>query len=505
MESIILGSQQKALAQMAGLNPRKYLHILQEGAPPRWTFDLFLTPYSSAGFVASPQLGNKFVKVGNTFQVAYSTILKNGIQLPLLWQFNVPSSAGGTRPMDPLLDNLLQMRGIEVKIPDHGAAQSLQFSPLGALHSLTALSADASNAPIPAINLSLSQYQFKSMAAKSSVTIPNGGNMISTLLTPFIRNNTVDFENKRKLASLSLDTAIEILDNSLIKQNSNSQILSNSTKAAKDLLSTGFGNLTTVWNDLYNKYKDLVMRSLDPNQTLVGINDKTITPDGTELFQINFSIIKNPDLRSLITTSTTITYLAEHFAVAEYVLINNLSDSISIGPGWLEGLNLNNGLTNLGSDEHGTSGTASLMLNSFTNIAYAACLLELIDQLKAKSIFNETVIVMGGEFGRSARKDAKGSDHGYMGSSSSIYSGALTGPMILGNIYNNRSQDPGDGGTWGLGAPVKELSRALNLSDWTSTLAFLLRVPSPVTAGNSILSMDKEGMITSLIEKAIQV
>jgi hypothetical protein len=207
----------------------------------------------------------------------------------------------------------------------------------------------------------------------------------------------------------------------------------------------------------------------------------------------------------MVTASITLNLLAVNFAVALYVLLNNLSDSISIGPGSINGLSINGGLASLGTDEHTTSGTISLMLNSYMNLAYAACLLELIDQLKAKSLFTETVIVMGGEFGRSARADATGSDHGYLGSSCCIYSGALNGPLVLGNVYNTKKQDSSDSGTWGNGAPVTELGRPLNLSDWSSTLAYLLRVPSPVTSATSLILADSTGNYIAAVEKARQV
>lgn len=505
IESIVLGAHQKAMAQSSGLKPRKYLHILQEGAPPRWNFDLFLTPYSSAGFVANAQLGTTYVKSGSSTSLAYTTTVKKNINVPLLWQFNVPAANGGTRSMDPLLDNLLQLRGIEVGNPDHGAAQQLQFVPLGAAQSMSALAADISSAPIPGINLSLEQYQFKSQASKSAITVPNGSNMISTLLTPFVRNNSSSFETKRKTLGAALDSAISLLNQAATTQNAGAVSLATSTQAASDLLSKGFGDLDSIWTNLFNKYNSLVTRSLDPMQSLPGINDQAIASDGTTKFQINGNIVSSPDIRTMMTTSCKVTRLAAHFAVAEYVLLNNLSDSISIGPGGMEGLNINNSSARLGTDEHETSGTISLMVNSFLNLAYAACLLELMDQLKAKNIFNETVIVMGGEFGRSPRKDATGSDHGYLGSSSSIYCGALAGPMILGNIYNLKGQSDADAGTWGRGAPVTQLGRALNQSDWASTVAFLLRSPSPTTAATSLLAANPDGSISSLIEKARQI
>ncbi|MGZ3742988.1 MAG: DUF1501 domain-containing protein [Pseudobdellovibrionaceae bacterium] len=505
IEAIVLGAQQKAMAQSLGISPRKYLHILQQGAPPRWTFDLFLTPYSSTGFVPNAQLGTTYVHSSGSTSVAYTTTVKKNINVPALWQFNVPAANGGTRNMDPLLDNLLQLRGIEVGNPDHGAAQELQFVPLGAAQSMSALSADASNAPIPGVNLSLDQYQFKSKAAKAAITVPNSSNMLSTLLSPFVRTNSSSFEVKRKALGPALDASIALLNQAAEAQNAGAASLTTSAKAASDLLSKGFGDLNSIWTNLYNKYNSLATRSLDPTQSLPGINDQVITPDGSTLFQIDGTLITGNDLRGMITTSTRVSRLAEHFAVAEYVLLNNLSDSISIGPGSLSGLTVNNSSQGLGTDEHTTSANVSLILNSYMNLAYAACLLELIDQLKAKNIFNETVIVMGGEFGRSPRKDATGSDHGYLGSSSSIYCGALSGPLVLGNIYNLKGQSDADAGTWGRGAPVNELGRALNQGDWASTIAFLLRVPSPTTAATSLLTSATDGSISSLIEKARQV
>ncbi|MGZ3771093.1 MAG: DUF1501 domain-containing protein [Bdellovibrio sp.] len=505
IESIVLGAHQKAVAQSLGVKPRKYVHILQQGAPPRWTFDLFLTPYSSAGFVANAGLGTTYVKSGSSMNLTYTTTVRKNINVPALWQFNVPSAAGGTRPMDPLLDNYLQLRGIEIGNPDHGAAQSLQFVPLGAAQSMTALSGDVSTAPIPGINLSLDQYQFKSKASKSAITVPNGSNMLATLLTPFVRNNSASFESKRSALGSALDATIGILNQAAVTSNVGAANLSSSSQAASDLLSKGFGNLNTIWTNLYNKYHDLVKRSLDPTQSLPGINDQIIAPDGTTKFQLNGTIVNGSDIRGMITTSSNVGRLAEHFAVAEYVLLNNLSDSISIGPGTLQGLSFNNTSDSLGTDEHLTSGTVSLLTNSFMNLAYASCLLELIDQLKAKNIFNETVIVMGGEFGRCPNVNATGSDHGYMGSSSSIYCGALSGPMILGNINNLKGQAASDAGTWGRGAPVNELGRPLNQSDWASTVAFMLRVPSPTTAANSLLITNADGSLAPIIEKARQL
>lgn len=510
IESIILGAQNKAQAETLGIIPRRYLHILQEGAPPRWTFDLFLTPYNTAAFTPNTGLGTKYIGSGGVVTgMVYETILRKGINVPTLWQFPVPAVGGGTRSMDALLDNMLQLRGINVGNPDHTASQALQFTPLGSTQSMSALSGDLSPKPFSAVNASVAQFRYNSVASKSAVTISNSGNMISTLLNPFVRKDLGTFNTNRLALSSALDASITALDSVASAFHPGADAISLASKSAKDLLSSGFGNLTTVWNDLYNKYNDLIMRAIDPAQVLPGINDLKIVPNGTTDYQVMRTIITDPDVRSLIVntgtfgTSTIITRMASHFAVAEYVLTNNFSDSVAIAPYGFNRIFVNGSSTLVGFDEHGTSGLVSLYLNSFYNLAYSACLLELIDQLKIKNIYSDTVIVTGGEFGRNPLDTGEGSDHGYLGSSSAIYSGAINGPIILGNIYQNSPQ-PNYSGSWGHAAPVAELGESLNLGHWASTIAYLLKTPSPVTAAGSVLAM-KGTDLMPVIEKARQV
>lgn len=504
LESIILGAQRKAEAEILGIFPRRYLHILQEGAPPRWSFDLFLTPYNTTAFTGKTAFGNHYVGSGGVATgLTYETVLKKGVNVPHLWNFPVPAVGGGMRPMDGLLDNLLLLRGIVVGNPDHTASQALQFLPLGSTQSMTALSGDLSTKPFPSVNASVAQFKYSSNVSKSAVTISGGGNMLNTLLSPFIRKDLGSFNTNRLALSSALDASISALDSVASNLHPGSDSITLASQSAKDLLSSGFGNLTTVWDSLVNKYTDLITRGIDPTQLLPGINDLKIAPNGTKDYQINGIIITDPDIRTMITTSTYIGRMAAHFAMAEYVLINNLSDSVAIAPYSFIRFNINGALESGQNDEHTTSAMVSNYYNSFYNLAYSACLLELIDQLKIKGIFSDTVIVTGGEFGRNPLNDGTGSDHGYLGSSSAIYSGAIGGPIVLGNIYQNSPQ-PNYSGTWGHGAPVAELGEPLNLAHWASTIAYLLRTPSPVTAGGSLLVAAGSDLVPT-IEKAKQV
>lgn len=513
IESIILGAFQSAQAEAGNYKPRRYLHILQEGGPPRWTFDLFLTPYDTSAFVANKSVSTKFIGSSNYTDAQYATVLRKGINVPHLWQMNVPRSTGGVRPMDELLDSLLSLRGITVGNADHGAATGLQYVPLAAGQSMTALSADYAKTSIAAVNVGTSQYQLKSLKSKSAVTIDsNGGNLLNQLLNPFIRKSTTSsFQMKRQNMGAALDAAISVLNSAAENKHLGLASSSSSLTSAKDLLSTGFGNLTTTWNNLVGKYTLLISRALDPSQTIAGINDKAVgdTPASrTAAYGLNSAtnILSDPDLRTMISTTTKISRMAEHFAIAEYILINNLSASISLSLGQIFNLVVNGAQTtqSLSFDEHTNGHMISLYLNSFYNLAYSACLLELIDQLKAQNIYNDTVIVAGGEFGRSARNDGLGSDHGQDGSSWSIYSGAITSPLVLGNIYRDKTGAGNYLGTWGESANVTQIGKKLDLGEWASTIAYLLRVPSPVTASSSLIREENGGIIP-LIEKARQV
>jgi hypothetical protein len=504
IESIVMGATQRAYAEAQGLSPRRLLHILHEGAPPRWGYDLFLTPYAT-DFKANKTVGTRFSADGKS--VLYSTVARKGLNVPHMWQFNVPKVGGGTRPMDDLLSNMLCLRGINVANPAHGGAQAAQSVPNGATQSISALAGDPSTSPIPAVSAGLSEFRYLSKSAKSAVSIASSGNMLSTLLNPFIRKDLGGFTIKRESLASALDASIKALNISAESQHPQANVLTSSLNSAKELLSEGFGNLDQTWSDLLNKYLLLIQQSVSPTNQYVGINDKEILSDGSPIYTMNtMPIDAGTDLRTMITNKTACDLVAQHFAMAEYVLTNNLSYSVSIGTAGLTNLLINaDAKFKQKYDEHQTGAMASLISNAYLNVAYSACLLELIDQLKAHGMFEETVIVSGSEFGRSPHGDGFGSGHGYSGGCSVIYSGALqASPMVLGNIYTDRIQDVDDAGTWGFGAPVAELGKALSLGNWASTIAGLLRVPSPNSASTPVI-VETQGVFKPTIELAKQI
>ena len=154
-------------------------------------------------------------------------------------------------------------------------------------------------------------------------------------------------------------------------------------------------------------------------------------------------------------------------------------------------------------DEHDTDHLTSLALSTFWNRALAACLLELIDQLKAKGIYQDTIINIAGEFGRNPRNNGTGSDHSPEATSNTFLGGALAGNQFIGNTLKN-STHATYSGTWGYYASNPALSTGgapvgyLNLGHLAASIATMLRAPSPVTASTTLLK-ETNGVISSLL------
>jgi len=479
-ESLLNGMVNKALA--AETTPRRYLYVQQPGAPSRWMWDLFLTPYSATGYQTHPMVGTRFVAEGGRYTgLRYETISRKGINVPPLWQIDVPAPGDATRPMDGLLDNLFCIRGVNTGNTGHPASQALHFKPLGAKKSLTALAADDATSPIAAINVSSLAYDFTSTKNKAAVSLGNAGNLLTSLLNPFRSTASATYAQKKETLTAAINQAMTSLENDARAEHPGAAVVIESRHSAERLLQTGFGDLNAIWNNLLAKYQDLVTRAISTATVIPGISDLPVGPTGarSRMYQLSSNVVTNPDLRTMIVANTQIQFMAAHFAVAEYVLLNNLSSSISISPRHLTGLNAQGASGTHIFDEHFTGGMIALFLNSHYYRALSACLLELIARLKQANQFNDTLIDVGGEFNRSARTGGDGSDHAFEGASVALYCGAVQGPHVVGNIQASAR------GGYGYGAPISGVG-LVTPAHVAATVAHMLRTASPVTAVNSL-------------------
>jgi hypothetical protein len=279
----------------------------------------------------------------------------------------------------------------------------------------------------------------------------------------------------------------------------------------------GFGNLGTLWTTLLGKYEDIVKRTMA--QVLPGINDQPIgapvsarTPlyayldrDGEPL------IIQNPDLRNMLTPNSAPGRLARSFALAEFVLLNDLSDNIALGITPMQSTNIQVGsgyqTRYYSFDEHTFGGYITLLMNTFFHMSVSACLLELIDQLKAAKIYNEVLIDLSGEMGRNPHVKGKGSDHGGEALNVSMWSGAFPdAPQIVGDVrkeppanYRYVSEGASDyPGSWGFGAPNASVG-IITLGHLAATQAQILRVPNPARSVSSLVK-ETSGRFESLLK-----
>jgi len=168
---------------------------------------------------------------------------------------------------------------------------------------------------------------------------------------------------------------------------------------------------------------------------------------------------KDFDFRNSITTLNPITNLAEAFALTEYILKEGLGTSIEVASTDMQGLTMmaagtsNQQSIAAISDMHETGAMASLLICTAYFRGLSAAILELSRQL-GESKWSETVLQVMSDFGRIARTNASGADHGYNQMVTSVFSGAIQqGPFVVGNVLRQGAN--GDyAGSQGLAASI---------------------------------------------------
>lgn len=491
---IMQGILNKAYAQANGIN-KMYLYIQQYGAPPRWMWDLPLTPDGDMSkFITTPFVGTRFKGTSRYTEMEYATTLVNGIHMPWLWGFDVATPGGGFAPMANLMDGMMIIRGANSTNPGHAPAARLHYVPLGSNYSVSALASDVSNHPIPGITVQNASYEFRSRKGLTSTELGFGGsdNLIVKILKPFEQETLTSYQADQDQLMGTLETGLSSLD-TLAKENLDlANIVEDSTKSAMSFFGNNFGDLDSLYNSLYNKYRDLIKRSIDSSRNLAGFTDKPVGTTGTRGEEYNYGpgIATRDDLRGMITNSTNMNITAGKFAFMEFALTNELTSSLCIG---VNGLSLISpgGAANSAQyyDEHSGGLFTSLFVNMSYNMGLSSCLLELINQLKAANLFNKTVIDLGGEFGRLPRGNGSGSDHSAEATSNMILSGLIEGSHVVGNIVPNGGGMPG---TWGFQG-VNPTYGLLNVGHVGASIASLLGAESPVTAVPSLMQLQSNG------------
>jgi hypothetical protein len=510
--SLVDGMIAKAQAD-AGPGPRNYVHIGLEGGPTRWTFDQPLAPYEPLSALAPcQQVYTRFNATTGALEYGVVSVTRNGatLNMPSLWANTIPTVGGGSAPMVNLLDNMLMMRGINLQQDGHPNNFPRQMRPVASAPSLGGRVADNASTPIPAVAIGGSPWEaYKSDKGVGQVYqdyLYDGA--LNEILRPFnvsqdglsstyvSRRNAMDSAIKTALASLGAyaSSGMPGADN-----------LYRMAGTAEAFLKAGIGNVSAEYTALEAKYQGLINAcSATP---IIGVSDRSLSKDNylARHMKTNGAQISTPDLKNIITSSSTIPQLAGNFAIIEYMLRNKYSSTIMIGVGAASGFDYFNGGGDMYHyfDEHGAAVVPSLISCSFTYRALAACLYELITVLKANNLWYDTLIHIGGDFAREPNYESLGggSEHGWRGSCGSVLCGGITRPIVVGNI----ALDSGAGnvGTWGRAAPVsvEGTSRELTIGHLTSSISHLLRI-QPLMPNDTSLVVESGNQVLPTVELA---
>jgi hypothetical protein len=501
LEAMSLGVIRKAQAESSGVDGvRNYINIIMPGAPSRYAFDHWLrTNTTDPGLQYNPMVSTKFVNSGGRAAGVINEYFNyRGLLVPHMFSHNVYNSAGAQRPLTDLLNHMLVIRGYGTGFDGHPFNATAQQSPVGGVASVGGMAADESVKTFEAVQWP-DRGDFGSFASLNGKALNKlSGAPLTNLMEGFggpAAGRTAGRSVKdRNIAAYELAQARL---NAYAKSDSaGASIVAKNLTNATALMKKGIADVDSFWGPAVARYRAVIENSLRQSG-LAGISDMALisTQDVTWKLHVaagNFGLVLSADydLRSALPTVQAPDTLAEGLALAEYTLKKGLVTSLDLQAGHMNGWVVKQAGTGVVSsqqvihDMHESGAAAGLFYATTYYRGLSAGLLELIDQLKGttingKTVWSETVVQLISDFGRSARADGSGSDHGFNQMVTSVFSGAFSnGPFVVGNIAQ-AGHGGGYTGTQGIGVAISgynQNGRPTPVAA-SSTVAALLRLP----------------------------
>jgi len=536
VQALVDGVIHKAQAATGAPAPRNYIYIALPGGPCRWYWDMPLNPYADAPN-AHPMVGTR---LGADGKPAYATILVDNnkiptlaspadfLRMPSLWGANIPTSGGGTVEMWRILANMVMIRGIDMQVDGHALNSNKQIRPLDARPSLTGLVADASSARIPAVgsvggNSPASVYKSARGVGQVRLSSTKISDPLSVILGPFNRRGgevSSAYLGRRQAMEGVIQAALTSLSAYASSQNPGSQELFAMRHEAQNLITIGVAEVVAGFAVLKDKYMKLVSASsrvMDPAMQIPGLTDRVVPgpagsgADALGPFQsgTDGNFVRNADLRTAVHHSDGGAYpgaqieeLAGGFAIAEILLKNGYSSSVLWAQGSVDNLRFDGASdTEYGFDPHFGGVYPDMVVMAFFYRALAACLYEFSLSL-GPALFKETVVHISSEYSRTPEDTGHGTQHGPRTNCCSIFSGAITKPFVVGNVFEAWK----DGfytkidANWGVAAPtsIDGANQVLGIGHSTSSVAELLRVARPVTNASSLVRESSGGVVPAV-------
>lgn len=508
VESFV-GSAQAAPGMLSDF---RYVNFTTSGGIPRWYFDLPIAPNGNDPYVANKQVITSMRMGSDNNPIGEYAHTKMGdFYLPLLWSYSIPLSNGGVGKLNELASSGLFIRGVDQGLDGHEFNLLRQNSPVPGGLTYSGLFADTGETPIPAAT---SANNFEHRSAKNKAIIPfnyrTDLKVLSSSFNSFKTTNPKSF-NRRDMAQRTIEAAIKSIQKT---QGTNSPYMS-AIKANRDnameLLSSDFATIDADYQAIYNKYQALITAA--SKMPLPGVTTAPIyAKAGDSRFNILISE-NNPGVQATAQTGDIrIGFenilpnpaFAHAFALAEFLITKNLSSSVVANLGFWSNFDIMNynsfnpatqkydlfesasKLRALSSDAHTTGAFPALILFTRHFHAYATCLHEFMTILKAKNIYDQTLIHTTTDFNRIPRVDGSGADHGFSGCATSIFSGRIKQTLVVGNIAQNSSSR----GTWGDAANNSALGdRKINLGNVASTICSIFDLPTPAQNDSSLVTL----------------
>lgn len=494
VESLLMKSANMAHAAPSYANEWNYIHFSLPGGPPRWYFDLALTPAGSGSSFKAGGFGN-WLRLNSGKVESYHTSIKynNGKRdyyIPPVWAHG----AAGFDFRKTLLPHMLMIRGMDMEINSHGISNSRQVAPIVNGLSVSGILADVSRKPMSAVTSgSASGTAFRSRKGLAAVPLPGGANPMTTLLRPFapfpgaahmhagdwsrtVAQSLDQFEVYAKNHRLAQTSQKEAYDNAIAMINSN--VMDLSTKTAEAII----------------KYKNLISAAMkiDDVKKIFNFTMKTEDTPHYSTNQLKVRAVA-PDLRDAFVNGPVVALMAEQFAVTEVLILNNITPTVTAGFGAPNNFKVNGGNFAQTNDQHFIGRVVSTLFTTFYYRAIMTCMSELVAQLKAGGKFDKTIIHIGAEFNRQPRIDGSGADHGVSGSCASLISGAFNQFDIIGNVETDPQGSATYVGTWGVAAHYNlgGMDRPIQVNDvaYTAALMMGLNPNGLVTNARSLVNL----------------
>lgn len=511
-KAIVDGLIADAEAGVAGQTAKNYLLFLQYGAPSRWCWDNFIHPTNQAeDFMANGSVKNFIISANGRYtgdnadadyrNGAAVNYIKSGapksIHMPILWDVNLPIYRGGQAIYDPgnpvLMRDYLQhamiIRGVHMGVDvGHVKGPELIAQPSPNVSSLTGRVAEQNGGVIPAVGItgrSKPYLGYKSQGGAPIAVSRGGGSNgpLFDLLEPFVasgaRTPASDTHKANEiLMEQAMNDAISELKAYALSARPGSAAIYDAFEGSKALFAdaaTEFNNLQGDFAAIVTKYRSLVDKSRDAVPGIIP------PPDVANGLRDGFSV---------------------GFAVAEYLIKKGYTSSFTFDSGSHMSMGRfvddNDVVQSSGNqnDEHqqGDRQLSSIAV-SFTYRSFMACLNHFRESI-GEGEWQNTVVQYGSEYGRRPRNDGSGTDHAPQASTYTLFSGAITDFMPIGNCYTDASRGKGSGnlGSWGVGAPtlIEGLAGPAIITKEmaANTVADILGVSHPI--GNSISLVKQE-------------